>query len=118
MIVVGDSSPLIGLSAIGRLDLLRALYGSVLIPPAVAAEIAAGEERPGGRAVAEADRITEADVADATPVPLAGGLGAGETAAIRLALALGADRLLVDDLPARKEAVRLGLSVTGSAACW
>ena len=36
MIVVSNSSPLIALDHLGRLDLLDALFGAVLIPPAVA----------------------------------------------------------------------------------
>lgn len=34
MIVVADTSPLINLAAIGQLDLIRRLYGSVRIPDA------------------------------------------------------------------------------------
>ena len=39
----------------------------------------------------------------------------GEREAIALALALNADYLIVDDLPARRLATRLGLRITGSA---
>lgn len=39
MIVVSDTSALINLAAVGQLDLLRQLYGRVLIPTAVRAEI-------------------------------------------------------------------------------
>jgi predicted nucleic acid-binding protein len=37
--IVADSSPLIALFAIGQRDLLPALFGIVLIPPAVESEI-------------------------------------------------------------------------------
>lgn len=37
---VSNSSPLIALTQIGQLDLLRQLYASVLVPPAVAREVA------------------------------------------------------------------------------
>jgi predicted nucleic acid-binding protein len=40
MIVVSDSSPLISLAAIGRLELLRDLYGAIAIPRAVYHEYA------------------------------------------------------------------------------
>ena len=39
MAVVSNSSPLIALSQIGRLDLLRQIHPQVLIPPAVAKEV-------------------------------------------------------------------------------
>lgn len=35
MIVVSDTSAIINLAAVGQLELLRQLYGTVLIPPAV-----------------------------------------------------------------------------------
>lgn len=39
MIVVSNASPVINLAVIGQLDLLRQLYGQVLIPQAVQAEV-------------------------------------------------------------------------------
>ncbi len=39
MIIVSDTSPLNYLSLIGHLDVLPAIYGEVLIPPAVASEL-------------------------------------------------------------------------------
>ena len=38
-IVVSDTSPLRALAHVGRLDLLGAIYGEVLVPPAVADEL-------------------------------------------------------------------------------
>ncbi len=40
MIVVSNASPIINLAAIGRLDILRQLYGSIAIPEYVYHEIA------------------------------------------------------------------------------
>ena len=39
MIVVSDASPLISLAVVGFLDVLRSLYGHVIIPEAVYQEI-------------------------------------------------------------------------------
>jgi predicted nucleic acid-binding protein len=41
IVVVADASPLIALQRIEQLGLLQALFGEVLIPPAVAREVAA-----------------------------------------------------------------------------
>ena len=58
MIVVSDSSPLIALARISRLDLLRSLYERILIPAEVHHEVTvAGRELPGGREVRMADWI-------------------------------------------------------------
>lgn len=40
IVVVADASPLIALERVGHLELLKALFGEVLVPPAVAAEVA------------------------------------------------------------------------------
>jgi predicted nucleic acid-binding protein len=57
-VIVADAGPLIGLAKIGRLTLLRELYGEILIPPAVHAELQAGSQRPGDIALREALRQT------------------------------------------------------------
>jgi predicted nucleic acid-binding protein len=48
VIVVSDASPITNLAAIGQLDLLRQIYGRVVIPEAVFQELtAAGGNHPG-----------------------------------------------------------------------
>lgn len=54
MIVVADTSPIINLAAIGQLDLLRRLYGTIWIPDAVYREIVeTGAGEPGAVEVRE-----------------------------------------------------------------
>ncbi len=40
--VISDTGPLSYLHKLGRLDLLRELYGRILLPPAVVAELGVG----------------------------------------------------------------------------
>ena len=55
MIVVCNTSPIIALACAGRLDLLRAVHGEVLVPDAVFDEITvAGAGEPGASEVAQA----------------------------------------------------------------
>ncbi len=55
MIIVSDTSPLINLAAVGQLDLLRQLYGHVIIPQAIYDEIVlAGVGQPGSAEVKDA----------------------------------------------------------------
>jgi predicted nucleic acid-binding protein len=108
VLIVSNSSPVIALVRIERLDLVPALLQSVVIPPAVTREIApsipdlpswVSVRVPGGR----------------SPVlTLRGRLGAGERDAIALAVEVGAEAVVLDDLPARRAAEAAGLSVIGT----
>jgi predicted nucleic acid-binding protein len=63
MIVVSNATPLISLSLINQLGLLKTLYGQVYIPPAVYEEVVTkGRERPGAKEVAQADWIVVSEV--------------------------------------------------------
>lgn len=117
MIVVADAGPIIHLSLIGRIDLLPALYGRILVPELVYQEVVGqGTDLPGS---AELDRAAWADRVDAdTDSDLFGVLRAhldpGESAAICVAVERGADLILSDDRPARLAATRLGIEVKGT----
>lgn len=115
MIVVADSSPLIALARIGRLELLRSVLGSVLLPAAVWTELVQmGIGRPGAGAVMTADWIGRREIVDVgLATLLRRDLGTGESEAIVLAREVGADLLLMDERMGRAAATRLGLRVTG-----
>ena len=104
--VVSDASPLIALHQIGHLGLLGTIFGTVLIPPAVARE-ALSVERPSW--------ILERALAKArAPAVTRAGLGAGESEAISLAIELGADRAIIDELAGRTLAQHLGVPLIGT----
>lgn len=106
MIVVSNSSPLITLAKVGRLDLLPALYGSIAVPREVYQEVVvAGAGLPGSTQVAEAGWLEVrplADPATLTAERAACGLGEGELAAILLSSQLHAGLTLIDDFEARQ----------------
>ena len=116
---VSNSSPLIHLARIGRFGLLRSLFTPLTIPAAVHREVVSeGRERPGAREVAQAISdawITVVALADSSGLEqLRAALDDGEAEAIQLALQLQPDRVLLDEAPARRQAERLGLKVTGT----
>jgi hypothetical protein len=106
--VVSNSSPLIALARIQRLDLLSAIFESVLIPPAVAREIAPSIPVPPTWL-----RIQAPSVAPPASF-LRRRLGDGEREALALATELKADWIILDDLPARRSADATGLNVIGT----
>jgi predicted nucleic acid-binding protein len=58
VIVVCDSTVLIGLSRIGKLELLQDLFGQMSIPRAVFTEVTGkGMNRPGAESIKESDWI-------------------------------------------------------------
>jgi len=116
MIVVADSSPLHYLILVAQPEILRSLYGNVLIPDAVAAELrAASTPRNVSDWIAHHPswlRIVEVRTDDL--LPISDELDLGERAAIALAERTGADLLLIDESAGRAEARRRSLRVTGT----
>ena len=109
MPVASDSSPLIALSSIKRLTLLSSLFESVVIPEAVAREIARSiPTRPAWLQIRTLGSPLPA-------VVLRSSLGDGEQEAIALAIEQRADPLILDDLPARRLASVIGIKVIGTA---
>ena len=117
MLVVSDTSPLSNLAVIGRLELVREEFGAVCVPPAVARELAALSHASGQlalRAAFAAGWLAERPLPAGTMVPReTSRLDAGESEAIVLAQAVGADRLLMDEKEGREVAEKLGLKFTG-----
>ena len=113
---VVNTSPLVFLGHLGRLELLQREGGEICIPRAVAEEVA---EKPDAAAQAVqaacAAWMQVRDVADRTAVSLVQAtLHKGEAEAIVLATELQAERLVMDDLDARRFAARCGLKVVGT----
>lgn len=113
MIVVSDASPLNYLVLIGSDHVLPELFGEVVIPPTVHAELLR----------AETPLIVRKWLADPpawlhvqAPTTLREGLDldAGETEAISLSLEMSADAFLIDDRKGRLAASRHGLVTIGT----
>jgi hypothetical protein len=112
--VVSNTSPVVNLAAVGRLDLLRLLYGSVQIPAAVFEELTSQPSQLGGVQVQSFPWIAIRPVRNRTLVTsLLGELDPGEAEAIALAIESQADLLLIDERLGRRVAARFGVRFTG-----
>lgn len=118
MIVVSDTTPLISLLKINRIDLLEKLFGDVLIPQAVFDELTVDE-----RFRLEADQIRQKKFIVVKPVnnpesasilKRATGLDQGESEAIVLTDELKADLLLMDEAKGRNVSAQMGLRIMGT----
>ncbi len=113
---VVNTSPLVFLGNLGRLELLRHEGREVYIPRAVAEEIA---EKPDAAAQAVqaacATWMQVRNVTDQTAMTLVqAALHKGEAEAIVLATELHVERLVLDDQDARRFAARCGLKIIGT----
>jgi predicted nucleic acid-binding protein len=105
---VSDASPLIVFHQIERLEIVRAVLGEVLIPPAVASEIAPSLGNPPPWI-----QVSHSPSVRGT-FPWWSSLHRGEVEAVALAIEVSASKILLDDRPARRVAKQLGLFVVGS----
>jgi uncharacterized protein len=107
MIVVSDTSPLTALLTIGQADLLTKLFGDVIIPPAVHAELLrAHHNLPNWLRIHSLRDETKARF-------YAQSIDRGEAEAIALAEELHADHLLIDERKGRRLAKQQGLPILG-----
>jgi predicted nucleic acid-binding protein len=114
VIVVADTTPLQYLILIQYEQILPALYGQVVVPPAVIEELSRDETpqpvRDWLKSAPEWLEVRRPREVGRSSVPL----GAGELEAIALAEELRADALLIDDWDGRQEALRRHLNVLGT----
>lgn len=115
MIVVSDTSPLRYLVLIQVVDVLPQLFGEVIIPPVVAAELTHPKTPVAVRQWFNSNPQW-LKVQTPTNVQPIRRLNRGEVEAIALALEVQADQLLIDDNAGKKAAMRLGISAVGTLA--
>ena len=102
-VVIADTSCLILLDKIGELNLLRSIFGRVIVTREIAMEF--GSDLPEGVTIR---RIEKLDIQNAFDLDI------GEASAIILALELKSVLLILDDFKARKVAEKMGLNITGT----
>lgn len=114
--VIVNSTPLIALSHVNKLDILQKLYGEIMIPNAVYCEISAKPDSVCKRQVEEAlnwIRIEKIQNEMAKTMYKTQ-LHDGEVEVMILAKERNADLVIIDDANAKKHAKYLQLPVTGT----
>jgi predicted nucleic acid-binding protein len=113
MVVVADTSPINYLVLITQIDLLEHLYGRILIPPAVLAEL---KHPVAPKSVRDWAGNTPKWVEVLSPKSslILPQLDLGESEAISLATEVHAEVVLIDEQAGRQEALRRGLKVAGT----
>jgi len=118
-LTVCNTTPLINLAEIGRLDLLDKLFGQVVITPVVREELLAKESLFAAAAEAvRSDRFEVMNPGDRLLVRgFAATVHAGEAECLALAMEHPGSLLVLDDLAARSLAEAGGLPFTGTLGC-
>ncbi|MFP8951759.1 DUF3368 domain-containing protein [Natrialbaceae archaeon A-arb3/5] len=114
-LVVSDTSPLLNLAVIGRLDLLRDQFATITTPEQVWEELESGSD-----GLETLRSLREEGVLVVVPVEpsdlfveLRRELDLGETAALAYAIETDAELVLLDERDARQVARRHELTITG-----
>ena len=111
--IFSNTTPFIALSAIGRLDLLPALFGRIHVVQAVVRECAAGGSIK-VPAIESLSLISVQPVTFGDPELMLTQLDEGEKWTLHAARQAGAELLLIDERIGRNFAERMGLKVTGT----
>ena len=118
MIVVSDTTPIISLMKVGKLELLERLFEVVYIPTAVYRELTENEAyQEEAKIVQKCGFLILAEVKNEKAVAILRqftGLDAGESEAIILADEKQSDVLLMDEHRGRQVAKKMGITIAGT----
>lgn len=118
-VVIADAGPLIALSRIDALDLLRGLFGQVLVTEEVRNEAVPTADYPGKAIIAQAfdaGWLVCPGPFETSWQPTNPGLDAGERSAIAAAVQMPGCLLVIDDRAGRAEAKSHHIAIIGTAA--
>jgi predicted nucleic acid-binding protein len=110
-LVIANSTPIIALRGIGRLDILKSVYERITIPDAVLREVTVKNRG----ALQGIDWVIVKPISNIEAKALfTAALHEGEVEVMILARELNADLVIIDDGLARRHAKYIGLTVTGT----
>jgi len=112
--VVSNTTPILSLLKIGKLDILRELYRKIYIPQAVYREIEVGKDRDYYADIKKIDWIDIMSIQTPSARSFLFDLDDGEAETIILAQELTADLAIIDENIGRRYAIQLNIPVTGT----
>ena len=112
--VVSNTTPILSLIKIDKLELLPALYNQVTVPEAVYREIMAGHDKEYFADMRNFDWITVETIRSVALRQALSDLDDGEAETIVIAQEQSADLVIIDEKNGHRAAERLGLTITGT----
>lgn len=117
MIVVADTTPIISLLKINRLDLLNKLFGNIQIPLGVFEELTRNSDfADEAKEISHCSfiHIQSVDSREVSLFRKATGLDQGESEALVLTDKINANLVLIDEIKARQVARAIGFDIMGT----
>lgn len=112
--VVSNTTPIISLLKLDRLELLQKLYNQINIPKAVFDEIEAGKNKAYYKDLSKIEWININPIQDTNALKYFLDLDDGEAEAIILATEIKADLIIIDEKLGRFHAKHADLKITGT----
>jgi len=112
--VISNTTPIITLLSISKLEILKDIYGEIIIPEAVYFEIESGKNKSFYSDISKFDWINILAIKDTEPLKYLNDLDKGEADVIVLANELKADLVIIDERVGREYAKHFNLNLTGT----
>jgi len=112
--VVSNTTPILSLLKLSRLEILKDLYKEINIPIAVFNEIENGKSKQYYKDLSKIDWIKIIEIKDKQSLKYFLDLDTGEAEAIVLATEIGADLIIIDEKLGRFHAKHVDLKITGT----
>jgi len=112
--IITNTTPILSLLKIDKLNLLKRLYGGVTVPNAVYEEIEKGKHKSYYKDLKQVDWITIEHIKNPDSLTFFVDLDKGEAEVLILAKEQNADLVILDEIMGRRYAKQLELNLTGT----
>ncbi len=112
--IISNTTPIISLLKIGKLNLLKELYEKVIVPTAVYIEIENGREKPYYQDLTKIDWLEIQKIRNPDSRAYFLDLDDGEAEVLILAKEQNVDLVIMDEIMGRRYAKQLGFNLTGT----
>ncbi len=112
--IISNTTPIISLLKVDKLNLLKELYAKIIVPKAVYLEIEDGKEKPYYHDLTQIDWIEIIEIGNPVSRDYFLDLDEGEAEVLILAKELNADLVIMDEIIGRRYSKQLGFNLTGT----
>lgn len=112
--IISNTTPIITLLSVSSLDLLKDIYGEIILPKGVFEEIEEGKNKQFYEDLTKFNWIKIVDISDKEPIKYLQDLDKGKAEVIVLANEINADLVIIDENIGRNYAKYFDLKLTGT----